>query len=1036
MSSINPRSIIIKWVSQGNEKVKREVRGMRNETEKFRSSVNRMSRITTHQVKRMGRSFSRTFNTIKQKILGARRALGSFSSAGIVGTQFNSMMVSMSRSVTRLRVAIRKTSSAISGMTALIGVGAIGLGIKKITELSDSYTTLKNRLAIVTTEQEKQLYLLNKLTGLAQRTRADASATVDVFSKMYIAMEPIGYSLQEIMEFTEVLNQSISVSGASSVEAEQALLQLSQGLSLGVLRGQDLKSVLSQLPYLAARLAEGLELKDGIAGLLAMGEAGKLTTDALVGSSRKVAAAIAKDFSAMGLRFSDVMTEMKKSLLDFAQVVEEASGVSNIFVKGLMIFARNLDVVIVGSIIPTIMVLRVALLGLMATPAGAPIAFAVFIGFLASVTYAFLKWTGALDYIVAGLRWISSWAGTIGMAIINAFYNAFHKLGFYVGKFFAWLLDKQSQTYESTMELNSALELWMRSNKKFQETNMAATFVPYERAINQQKEKIEEVKSSYIELISFSDELNDTLNQKEPTVQFRGQFAEIGRKFQAAKDLIKTEDFQIDVVIDATAASLKTFMGQLELLEKENELLKLNDTQRRLRKKNLELEEKIQRKLTEEEKKSIAATIKKGDLIKAENNLLKKIKGPEQDRIQRTALLNSLYEKGAITLAEYSAEMEKMYPKPPQLKTFKDMLEMLRQETEMLRLNEAQRRIREESLKFEEELQRKLTAAERERIAAIVEKGEQITREAQILKDIRGPQEEQARTIETLNSLYDRGVISMDEYIIKLDQMGLVAKKVVSRDFTSALKEGLRKTKNMGEYFGDLLFGVGGAIDKLTNKIVDFVKTGTFSLRKFFIELASTILSAMLKLLALKAFATVLGVPLGGVSPAGAGAGAPQAGIRGAAQAYGGGAQYAAAQYAAPRPASGGGGFLGGLFRGAGGGGISGMDILSAFGMARSLMGQEQRGQQVQEPRGPIGRGAEKEEAPGMASLLMPMVGMGMSYLMNKAATGAATGSPLKIVNVINPMQMLSAMASTQGEQSIVNVIGRNAPTVKRILGQ
>lgn len=124
----------------------------------------------------------------------------------------------------------------------------------------------------------------------AQASRTDISTTSNLASR--IAMSGVygkgEGSVERSINMAETINKALAVGGGTSQENERALLQLSQGLSSGVLQGDELRSIREQSPYLADVLAQGLAKVDSsFAGTTAgdlkeLGAQGKLTSDVVI----------------------------------------------------------------------------------------------------------------------------------------------------------------------------------------------------------------------------------------------------------------------------------------------------------------------------------------------------------------------------------------------------------------------------------------------------------------------------------------------------------------------------------------------------------------------------------------------------------------------------------------------------------------------------------------------------------------------------------------------------------------------------------
>jgi tape measure domain-containing protein len=180
------------------------------------------------------------------------------------------------------------------------------LGISKVVstfvELSDTYTNMQNKLATVTNGQADLAYVTQQLSGIAEETRMPMSDLVAIYQRTQRATEGLGKSQAETFQFAENLSKAIKLSGATTAEASSAIIQLSQAMSLGKLKGQDLNSILSFSPVVAKLIADkmGVATKE----LKALGSEGKITTeivfDAIKDAAEKVDAPFAKMSKTIG----------------------------------------------------------------------------------------------------------------------------------------------------------------------------------------------------------------------------------------------------------------------------------------------------------------------------------------------------------------------------------------------------------------------------------------------------------------------------------------------------------------------------------------------------------------------------------------------------------------------------------------------------------------------------------------------------------------------------------------------------------------
>lgn len=208
------------------------------------------------------------------------------------------------RNIKNIGEAARGTESALTFMKRALG-GIVGaLGINQIRQYVDTYTNLQNRLKQVTTGTENLTAVTNNLFDIANRTRSSFEGTAQLYGRVALATKEMGIGQSELLQFTERVNQAIILSGASATEASAGLIQFSQGLASGTLRGDELRSVLEQLPAVADVIAKQLKVTRG--ELRKMGTDGKITTDIILEAFRNadnLAEAFAKTVPTIGQAF-------------------------------------------------------------------------------------------------------------------------------------------------------------------------------------------------------------------------------------------------------------------------------------------------------------------------------------------------------------------------------------------------------------------------------------------------------------------------------------------------------------------------------------------------------------------------------------------------------------------------------------------------------------------------------------------------------------------------------------------------------------
>lgn len=223
---------------------------------------------------------------------------------------------------------------------ALVGIGA-ALSVREVARLLDTYTNLQNRLRATGLESQNLSAVYNELLGVANSTRSSLEGSVELYSRLAISTKDLGVSQRELIDFTKSLNQAILLSGASSIEAQAGLIQLSQGMASGVVRGDELRSVLEQLPTVADVIAKQLQVTRG--ELRTMGEEGKITTTVILDAFRTARSELEEGFGKTVPTINQSLQVLRNNLVDLTGNLDSSTGASTILSNTILGLANNLD---------------------------------------------------------------------------------------------------------------------------------------------------------------------------------------------------------------------------------------------------------------------------------------------------------------------------------------------------------------------------------------------------------------------------------------------------------------------------------------------------------------------------------------------------------------------------------------------------------------------------------------------------------------------------------------------------------------------
>lgn len=194
------------------------------------------------------------------------------------------------------------TSSVLRLAASYVGIQ----GLKKAVDLSDTLVSSRARLDRMNDGLQTTKELEDMVYAASMRSRGDFMDTMGLVSQLGTMAGDAFSSSKEIVQFAEQLNKQLALSGASGSSAQAAILQLEQGLASGVLRGDELNSVMEQAPALAKSIAEYLGV--GVGQLREMGSQGQITADIVKNALFSAAEETNAEFAKTPMTWAQVWT--------------------------------------------------------------------------------------------------------------------------------------------------------------------------------------------------------------------------------------------------------------------------------------------------------------------------------------------------------------------------------------------------------------------------------------------------------------------------------------------------------------------------------------------------------------------------------------------------------------------------------------------------------------------------------------------------------------------------------------------------------
>ena len=221
----------------------------------------------------------------------------------------------------QLNASIRGGNDALDDMVGkaknLAATIGASVGLKKLIELSDQMTSTTARLNFIVDDGGSVEALKAKIMASAQRSRAAYLDTASAIASMGANAGAAFSSNDELIAFMEQVNKQFVIGGASAQGQAAAMLQLTQAMAAGALRGEELNSILENAPGIARAIEQYMGIAEG--SIKSYAEKGAVSATVVKNALLSIADETNAKFNGMAMTWGQVWTQMGNIALKVTQ---------------------------------------------------------------------------------------------------------------------------------------------------------------------------------------------------------------------------------------------------------------------------------------------------------------------------------------------------------------------------------------------------------------------------------------------------------------------------------------------------------------------------------------------------------------------------------------------------------------------------------------------------------------------------------------------------------------------------------------------
>lgn len=300
-----------------------QLRGQLNQAVELQNDLN--AAVNDMDVERANaayRQLSATVGNTERFIRDNADAQGRFNQEVQNGVQETNKLVDTVKSLVAAYLTIQTLGKVIDVSDQLVQTQS------RIGMMNESFNQTALEAGKTTDELLSTQEVMQMIYASAQNARGSFSDMADVVARFGNNARDAFGSQQEVIAFSNIVQKQMTIAGASTQEASNAMLQLSQALGSGVLRGDELNSIFEQAPNLIQSIADYLDVPIG--QIRAMAQEGELTADVVKAAIFASADEVNEKFEQMPMTWGQVWQSMQNSaLMAFQPVLERVNELAN-----------------------------------------------------------------------------------------------------------------------------------------------------------------------------------------------------------------------------------------------------------------------------------------------------------------------------------------------------------------------------------------------------------------------------------------------------------------------------------------------------------------------------------------------------------------------------------------------------------------------------------------------------------------------------------------------------------------------------------
>ncbi|MDZ8856234.1 tape measure protein [Escherichia coli] len=238
--------------------------------------------------------------------------------------------------------SVKSLNTTISNLSRAVNIGMMVMAAKKFLEIADNVNLLRARVTRLSSGIADAKSNFDGIIQISNRTGMSVQSTGKLWESLKASLQDTSATSQQVLQLTDSLQKIGRIGGSSSDEMSNALRQLGQSLTGGIVRAEEYNSVLENMPEVWRRVAKQMGISMG--ELRARMLDGKLTAEDVTNAILAGAEDIEKDFAKLPTTTDQAFNELKNNFDLLIDTLNQTLGVSDLVVTGIKAVSSEVQI--------------------------------------------------------------------------------------------------------------------------------------------------------------------------------------------------------------------------------------------------------------------------------------------------------------------------------------------------------------------------------------------------------------------------------------------------------------------------------------------------------------------------------------------------------------------------------------------------------------------------------------------------------------------------------------------------------------------